>query len=288
MEPTPLANLEERSTPVPTIVRPSVVALAAVALLAARAASAQEPGTLVGVVTNLNGIPVKGAEVRILKYALRAVTNDSGVYIFDAVPPGKLVVEARRIGFKPDEERVTVDPGKRKQLDFEMEGIPEQLDSVMIREAGGNGRLAEFWNRRMIGVGAFITRQDLDKRRPYRPSDMLRTITGVRVLSGENAMERPTIVMGRNSVTQQRSRVNSGPQLGGDCKITYYVDGMYVMPGTFHIDDLSPSAIEAVEIYRGPAEIPARYRQRETACGLIAIWTREPPPKPKDPVGEAR
>ena len=37
--------------------------------------------------------------------------------------------------------------------------------------------------------------------------------------------------------------------------------------------------LEAVEVYRGPAEIPVRFRQRETACGVIALWTREPPSK---------
>ena len=46
-------------------------------------------------------------------------------------------------------------------------------------------------------------------------------------------------------------------------------------------------SIEAIEAYRGPAEIPPRFRQRDTACGLIVIWTREPPPKRKEPAGTA-
>ena len=61
--------------------------------------------------------------------------------------------------------------------------------------------------------------------------------------------------------------------------MSYYVDGSWVPPGTFHMDDLSPLMLEAVEVYRGPSEIPVRFRQRETACGVIALWTREPPAK---------
>ena len=42
---------------------------------------------------------------------------------------------------------------------------------------------------------------------------------------------------------------------------------------------MTPGTIEAMEVYRGPAETPAKFRQREAACGLIVIWTREPPPR---------
>ena len=65
----------------------------------------------------------------------------------------------------------------------------------------------------------------------------------------------------------------------GDVDDADDVDGNWVPPGTFHLDDISPTMIEAIEIYRGPAEVPAKFRQRETACGLIVIWTREPPPR---------
>jgi hypothetical protein len=245
---------------------------------------AQGRSTLSGVVTNLNGIGIRQAEVLIVGTEIRAVTNDSGVYEFFTLAPGRHKLVARRIGFEPEELRVTLEDGRHKQVDFELKGVPEQLDSVMIREAGGTGRMADFWARRMVGIGAFLTRQEIEKRRPQAASDLLRTVTGVKVIMGEGGFDRPVIYMGRNPVV---SRNRTGVQsLGGDCKITYYVDGHYVPSGTFHMDDLSPLLLEAVEVYRGPAETPARFRQRDTACGVIALWTREPPPRASKPPGD--
>ena len=259
----------------------SAVAVVAVASALAGAIHAQAaPGTttLSGVVTNLNGVPIPRVEVVILGIELRAISNDSGVYEFFAAPVGKIRMIARRIGFEPEEERATLELGRHKQVDFELKGIPEQLDSVMIREMGGNGRMADFWARRMHGVGVFITRTDIDRRHPHMSSDLLRAVTGIKVTMGEGTFERANITMGRNTPLSRSGR-NSGPSLANDCKVTYYVDGSSVPGGTFHMDDMSPLAIEAVEVYRGPSETPARFRQRDTACGVIVIWTREPPSK---------
>lgn len=232
------------------------------------------PGTLSGVITNLSGVPIPRAEVLITGTELHAVTGDSGIYEFRDVPAGKYKLIARRIGFEPEESKVTIEDGRHRQIDFEMKGMPELLDSVMVREMSANGRMADFWARRMLGVGAFMTRQDIDRRKPQRSSDLLRTIGGVKVIMGESGFDKPVIIMGRNAVVSRgRTGVMS---LASDCKITYYLDGQYVPPGEFHIDDLSPLMLEAVEVYRGPSETPARFRQRETACGVIAVWTREP------------
>ena len=234
--------------------------------------------TLSGVVTNPNGVAIARAELLIVNSELKVMSNDSGVYEFFAVPVGRIRLIARRIGFEPEEARVTLNEGMHKQVDFELTGVPELLDSVMVREAGGNGRMADFWARRMLGVGAFITRAEIERRRPQHPSDLLRTVVGVKVTMGDAGLDKPTISMGRNTLLSRSGR-QTGTSLANDCKVSYYVDGSYVPPGTFHMDDMSALLLEAIEIYRGPAETPARLRQRDTACGVIVIWTREPPQK---------
>ena len=239
---------------------------------------AQKPTLLFGVVTNLSGLRVAGVELTIANSALRAVTNDSGEFAFDAPPTGRVRLTARRLGFKPLEKGFKIDPGESRRVDFELEGIPDVLDTVTVVGRGGNNRMAEFWNRRMVGNGAFITRDEIERRKPYRPSDLLRTVAGVRVNTGDMT-DHPVIQMGRSVVGPVTRRANQ--MSAGECRVNYYLDGSWVAAGTFHIDDLSPSSIEAIEIYRGPAEVPAKFRQRETACGLIVIWTREPPPKEK-------
>ena len=265
----------------------SIVCAASVMFTTALAAQSPPPApapsqahttTLSGVITNPNGFPVPRAEVIIAGIDLKATTNAAGIYEFFAAPTGKIKIVARRLGFEPAEERVTLEAGRHKQVDFELKAIPELLDSVMVREAGGNGRMADFWARRMTGVGAFITRADIERRRPHQPSDLLRTVTGVKVVMGESGFDRATISMGRNTLLSRSGRT-AGATLANDCKVSYYVDGSSVPSGTFHMDDMSALLIEAIEVYRGPAETPARLRQRDTACGVIVIWTREPPSK---------
>lgn len=228
-------------------------------------------GLLSGVVTNLNGVPLPRVEVLIINTDLKAITNDSGVYEFLAAPTGKLRLVARRIGFEPEEGSVSLQSNLHKQVDFSLKGMPEALNSVMVREAGGLGRMNEFWARRMNGNGAYITRDDIERRRPQRPSDLLRTVSGVRVVLGDGGFDHPVIAMSRNAIV-----TGGGRSVSPQCRVTYYVDGNYVAVGTFHMDDMTPSVIEGIEVYRGPSETPPRFRQRDTACGVIVIWTRDP------------
>ena len=258
-------------------------AIIAVGLLASAPARGQAPppikardGIVTGTVTNVNGVPISKAEVLIVSTDLRTVTSDSGTFEFLAAPTGKLRLIARRIGFEPEERSVTLEGNKQKSLDFMLKSVPEVLDSVMVREAGGRGRMADFWARRMTGNGAFITRDEIDRRRPMRASDMLRTVAGVKVFT-ETGLEHPVIIMGRQGVTSAGPRIGpGGVTRAGECRVTYYLDGNFIAGGTFHLDDVSPLSIEGLEIYRGPAETPPRFRQRDTACGVIAIWTRDP------------
>jgi hypothetical protein len=257
--------------------------LAALGFVVASVAGAQAPGAdarkrdgvVSGVVTNLNGISLSKVEVFIVNTDLKTMTNDSGVFEFPSAPTGKVRLIARRIGFEPTERSVNLESNKQKQLDFELKAIPEMLDSVLVSDAGGMGRLGEFWSRRMTGNGAYITPADIERRRPQKPSDLLRSVTGVRVIMGDGALDHPVILMGRLPVLAN-ARSTGIASRGADCRVTYYVDGNYVAPGTFHMDDMSASSLEAIEVYRGPAETPARFRQRDTACGVIVIWTRDP------------
>lgn len=253
--------------------------IAVAGLIAAVPLAAQKPTMLFGVVTNANGLPLKGVELLIANSTMKVTSNDSGVYIFESPPLGRVRVTARRIGFKPLEKGFKIERGENLQLDFSLEGVPELLDSVLVMtQQGGTSRMAEFWNRRQLGIGAFITRADIERRKPFNSTDLLRNVTGVRIIGEDNAMGRPVITMGRSGLGIKSGGRNS-TSLAGDCRVNYYLDGMWVPAGTFHPDDLSPVSIEAIEIYRGASEIPPKFRARETACGLIVIWTREPPAK---------
>jgi hypothetical protein len=257
--------------------------LLALAMPAHRAGGQEErTASVVGTVRNVNQLPLQGAEVRILGTSLRAVTNDSGGFTLEGVHSGRFKFVARRLGFQEAEVTIRLAEGERKEIRVLLLGIPEMLDSVVVMGEQASGRMADFWRRRTIGVGAFITRAEIERRRPSRPSLLLMALSGV-IVSGSDALGQPNIQMGRSgtgSATRNRAQM-----LAADCQVAYYVDGMQTSRGSFHIDDIPPQDIEAIEVYRGPSEIPAKFRAIDTGCGLIVIWTREPPPRSRPPGG---
>ena len=245
-------------------------ALLALAIAAHPAlAQRQAPGQLYGRVKSAAGIPIPGVEILLVDTDVRTVTDDSGTFALAKAPVGHFHFIARRMGYRPVDTMLDRKENETKELRIELEAAVEMLDTVTVNGRRTTVRMRDFWSRQANSPGAFITREDLEVRRPLHPSDMLRTIMGVKV--GDDQMNgRPLISMSRNDIGAVRKI------LGADCRVNYYIDGSWVPPGSFHLDDIPASAIEGIEVYRGPSETPAQFRQRETACGLIVIWTRDP------------
>lgn len=244
-------------------------------------AQASEPAVTIvfGHVRNVSGVAIPGAEVWIEGTNRRVVSNDSGVFRLDSVPNGRVKVQVRRVGFRPDSKRVSLAQGDAKQVKFMLEGMLEELDAVVVTaREGASGRLREFWARRMVGIGVFVTREEINRRHPPQTADLFQGVMGIRVITRSGNGESTRIVTGRQAVSAI-PRGNSAAS--NQCSMQYYVDGIFMSPGSFSVDDISPMQIEAVEIFRGPSEVPARFRQRETGCGLVVIWTREPPARSK-------
>jgi hypothetical protein len=69
-----------------------------------------------------------------------------------------------------------------------------------------------------------------------------------------------------------------------------YVDGGVVQTGgrdtgigIFDLTSIPASHLLAVEVFRGPAETPARFTGPFASCGVIAIWTTQRLPPPQVP-----
>jgi hypothetical protein len=242
--------------------------------LASGGAWAQAPQSIIvyGAVRNAAGIALAGVEVRIEGTALRTMSSESGEYQLDGVPSGLVTLTARHPGFHPDTKRVNLRPGDTRKVLFALEGIPEELDLVLITAQMDSAvRLREFWGRRMLGLGVFITREDIERRRPQHAFSLFQGIAGIQVVSGGG--EPTKLVTTRRAAAPARLR----SVRGAVCPMQYYVDGVSMSAEMFSIDELTPDMIEAVEIFRGPSEVPVQFRQTDVDCGLVVIWTREPP-----------
>ena len=40
---------------------------------------------------------------------------------------------------------------------------------------------------------------------------------------------------------------------------------------------VNPEQVEAIEVFRGPSEIPVEYNDNNSQCGVILVWTRKEP-----------
>ena len=58
--------------------------------------------------------------------------------------------------------------------------------------------------------------------------------------------------------------------IGGPCAARVFVNGLNVD----HVPRMHPDNIEAIEVYRGPAEVPPQFGGAQSACGVIVLWTR--------------
>ncbi|MFI5256074.1 MAG: carboxypeptidase regulatory-like domain-containing protein [Gemmatimonadales bacterium] len=219
---------------------------------------------LVGVVRDSAGHALRDAEVRINgSFRLAAITNDSGGFRLASLVPGATTLMVRRLGFAPDTEHVILRPGRTDSLVLALTSVAATLPGVLVQDAAderSHRLLADFWARRDKGFGSFITRQEIEQRDAHSFVDLTRMIPSLRVVT----------VNGRPALRFNRS-------VGGrDCPPQYVVDGMRIVNGS--PDEFSPSDLEAVEIYAGPATTPPQFVSPPYSytCGAIVIWTRLP------------
>lgn len=142
----------------------------------------------------------------------------------------------------------------------------EPLD-VRVSPPPRRGKMAGFQRRKSRGMGEFITREDIERQDPMRLSDMVHLRTGVGTVAYGDGSGRRHVEISRAAFLEDNDV----------CRVQYWIDGV-PFPGVnrFEMDELSPQDVEAIEIYRGPSEIPPRFNRRGSQCGVVAVWTRDP------------
>lgn len=137
------------------------------------------------------------------------------------------------------------------------------LEVVARGRREGSPVLNGFRDRVALGLGSFILREEIERRRPVYATDLLRSVPGVELIS-EGTGSRPRIRLARAA--------------GRGCDARIFLDGVLMnRTGSppIHLDDLvSPGSIEGIEIYRGLGSIPAEYLNPDTECGVVGVWTR--------------
>lgn len=202
------------------------------------------------------GAPLPGA--RVAADSTRRVTDAEGTVRFLDLAPGGVTVSAAFLGYTPADTTLALTRSVR--LAFALRPEPQALAQVEVEgERVNTARLERvgFYARRDERAGVFLTREDLDRRGAVAFSDAFRAVPGLRI---ETRAGRATLVS-----TRRRS-----------CSPAIFLDGTRAQFLEDFLDSVSLRDVLAVEVYRGPAEVPLAYSAtiHATDCGAVLVWTR--------------
>jgi hypothetical protein len=212
--------------------------------------------------------PVAGARVELLTDAGAAtgaaVTSDSaGAFTLSAPSAGVYRVRAGRTGYRTAvSPAVQLPRGERITMTLSLVPDTVQLAPIVVTGAPTRvpGELGGFYERqRQNAFGTFITRQQIDRQRPFEVTDLLRTTPGLIVTPAPFAFGSTV-------------RTTEG------CAPAFYLDGVrFALMGETIDEIVNPNDVEAIEVYAHPAEVPAQFAGFDNACGAIVVWTRRGP-----------
>jgi Carboxypeptidase regulatory-like domain/TonB-dependent Receptor Plug Domain len=225
-----------------------------------------------------------------------SITNPTGWFQLVAPRPGTYLVKARRLGYRQwIDGPLEIHEGDALNAAFHLKPDPVTLSSLSVTAEASAQFLRNigFYQRQRSDFGHYVTRDQIDMRRPQRMTDLLVSVPGVKIVPAASGA-------GRTQVQLRGSR----PSDGGPCDPRVFIDGFIAVrggstaitvdgtnpegvlgdpsstdvndPGPTLDDLVSPREIEAMEIYRSSSQIPARFggAGAATRCGVIVVWTR--------------
>lgn len=223
-----------------------LVALVATGACGSTASAQAAVGVVRGHVVDSAGRTLDGARLRILGSDRPGIVAEDGAFRF-GLPPGLYLLRVGRLGYAP--RTIEVELGADTvDLAIVLDVMPLQLPEVVVAAAEERyaSRLAGFAERRRTSAappGTFFTRRDLDRRQPVRLSDLL-------------------------------------PRADLRCSaraMTIWYDGMR-LDGSTSLDAFHAHEIEALEIHRSVAHLPAQFNPTlpsgsKPGC-IVLIWSR--------------
>ena len=253
--------------------RPPLVVLAAWCgglIVLASPAPAQQPAgdrfLVVHVTDSSTGSAVAGAEVWVGN--TRTSTDSVGRALLPLRSDRETVL-VRRLGY--DEQRREVGAGPAT-LEVALTPAPVALGQVRAtsQRPPMSPPLQRFYQRMERGRGSFVTREQIDRRKPRRLTDIFREIPGVRVA---NTSRGDRLIMTGATPAMYRVDPRWEP---GDCPVQYYLDGVSYQPDFAGVpNDVRPDEVEGIEVYRRLSEVPVEFRRPGSECGVVLIWLKE-------------
>ncbi len=213
-----------------------------------------------GRVIDQGGRAVVGAEVSVSGAEPKAVTNDSGAFTLAGLPSGTQQLDVRKVSYAPVSMPVDLSVHAPRTVTVLMRPAPPTLARINVEASKvdkGLG-LVGFTTRKKMGLGHFLTEDQIAEKDPQVMSDIFTTMPGISV----------SYSTGQPVLTSSRA-------VGGGC-VNYYVDDIPYTeqtPGDIN-DYMRPEEVSAVEVYNS-VDVPAQYTKAgNSSCAVIVIWTK--------------
>jgi len=223
-------------------------------------------GTIDGIVTDTNLVPLRGAFVSVLNSSIRVGTGPNGRFRITRIPPGQFLLIVKRGGYRPTSAMVEVKASDTLRLAYTLVDAPmATLEGMTVTEKAVSLRMLEFEQRRKLGMGQFMTAEEIERRGSVYATELMRKFTNMSVQPSRS-----------KSMTEYFALSNreGGSISMGACPMTVYLDQV-PMPTPFNLDLLpSPKDIGGIEVYGGSSTIPPQFSGPNRGCGVILVWTK--------------
>ncbi len=234
-----------------------------------------------GIVTDSAGQPVADAEVVISALHKSLLTTQRGEFRLRDITPGTYTVLVRKVGWGPLNVLLTFGVNQTVEHRVILTRVTV-LEEVTVTAPSNLPWKREFEENRRLGLGHFLTREDLAKREGQTVEALMAEMPGADVMLGRGS---------RAWLTNRRGPRGTPFSPGGEdslfgarpgCYANVYLDNLPIFiarPGEslFDLHSISVDRIEAIEYYAGPAQTPLKYSSLRSQCGVIVIRTRTSP-----------
>jgi hypothetical protein len=205
------------------------------------------------------GRPLSGASVHLAGSRETVLSNDAGEAHLIDLPSGSHMLRVRAVGFVPVHEHVPVlQRPEPNEVDVTLTDARSYLDTVRVVARRVFSRdVSGFEARKRRGVGTFIGREEIDRKRPFNTTDLFQGF--------------PALTLSRDRYGGKQVLMRGA--FGGLCSPAVYVDGLRFE--SLDIDFVSfPEDLEAIELYIRGSQSPPQYSDVRGTCGSIVLWSR--------------
>jgi hypothetical protein len=243
-----------------------------------------------------DGFPIPNVAVAFPSLQKAASTDTAGRVTLRNLKAGTHEMITRRIGYATLRKSFVFTAGQTVTDTVRLATI-NVLDSVVVRAAP----ISSFEEHRLIGLGKFLDRSQLEKMGERKLSSVIGEFAGAGIIPGRGNHAWLVNTRGVRTLNPKNcgiddNRRSSGSSRGGidpgdaamgakpcACYAQVWLDRtmIYRASGTpgellFNLNSIAVDQIEAVEYFAGPAQTPLEYSMLNSSCGVLVIHTRRP------------